>query len=58
MLDIANLSTSYGGQLVAIGNFFEKHENFWGFFFEKISSFWQSFDSQMAIFRSVRWPPS
>ena len=36
---------------IAIGNFFEKNENFWQFFLKKC----QIFDSQMAIFRRVRF---
>ena len=39
---------------IAIGNFFEKNENFGQFFFEKMSNFWRFFDIQMAIFRRVR----
>ena len=35
--------------------FFGKKWKFLAIFFEKMSSFWQFFDSQMAIFRRVRY---
>ena len=40
---------------IAIGNFVEKNDNFCQFKKKKKSSFWQFFDSQMAIFRRIRF---
>ena len=40
---------------IANGNFFWKKWKFLAIFLEKMSSFWQFFDSQMAIFRRVRY---
>ena len=40
---------------IAIGNFFEKNENFWQFLLKKCQVLGKFFDSQMTIFRRVRY---